>query len=534
MLQPTLIRFVFLLFFGTYSFISHAQQVMDAYSMFPVQSNGSARIMAMGGSSNALGGDISAIFQNPAGLSQFRTNEIILSPAFRLHQLQTPYQGKEFANDRNRLNIGTSGLVMSSSHYRKGKMVRNNWGIAFNQTANFNSRLQFSGINQTSSYSEKWVEELVGNNIKNFEDARNFFPIGASLAFRNYLVDSIQNSNNMVIEGYRTNAEASDFPLSQSFTQNISGSANELALGISRSHSEKLFYGMTIGIPFLRRIETFTVEEKDLSGNPDNDFEQFRFTETISTTGTGLLLRAGILYKPAERLRIGLNLQSPAFYTLTRNTDASLETSVENYARKVENNNTEPQQFSANTQDITEGSDFSYDYRVNTPWTAALAFAYVFRETENVKQQRGMLTAEIEFVNHQSTRFYQASTDDDPQADAYYRILNQQIRDMYRPAFNFRIGGELKFHTLMFRGGFQYLQSPFENTRESFGIKGYRMIPSIGIGYRDKGMFIDLTYSHLLGDQIFFPYILRRRIPVPFAQSQVRNGQILATVGFKF
>ena len=86
----------------------------------------------------------------------------------------------------------------------------------------------------------------------------------------------------------------------------------------------------------------------------------------------------------------------------------------------------------------------------------------------------------------------------------------------------------------MFRGGFQYLQNPFEKSRkESYGIKGYRLMPSIGVGYRDKGIFVDLTYSHLMGDQIYFPYILTDNA-YPFARSQARNGQILATIGFKF
>ncbi|MBU6158111.1 MAG: outer membrane protein transport protein [Bacteroidetes bacterium] len=525
-------RYIYFFLFITASVICHAQQVMDAYLMFPMQTSGSARIAAMGGSSTALGGDISTLFHNPAGLSQYRTNEVVFSPGFRLNQLRTNYNEKDFSDQKNTLNIGASGIVMSTAHYKKNKLVRTNWGIAFNQTANFNSRLQFNGINQTSSFSEKWVEELIANNIRNFDDALFFSPAGASLAVENYLVDSILDNN--VITGYRSNAiKNAPFSLSQSFSQQISGSANELALGFSRNQSEKFFYGMTLGIPFFRRVETLTVEEKDLSGNTDNDFEQFRFTETISTIGTGFLLRAGLLYKPIDRVRIGLNLQSPSFYTLTRSIDARLETSVENYARKINNDNTRPQQFSASTQDITGGTNYSYDYQVITPWTAAIAIAYVFRETENVKQQRGMITAEAEFVNHRGTRFSTAQNNSNVQFNQYFQVLNNQIRSFYRPALNFRIGGELKFNTLMFRGGFQYLQSPFENARESFGIKGYRIIPSIGAGYRDKGIFLDLTYSHLIGDQIYFPYILQDNA-YPFARSQARNGQILATVGFKF
>ena len=508
-----------------------SQEVLDAFSLTQYQSVATARIQAMGGSSNALGGDISSVFHNPAGLSQFKTNEIVFSPGLYVNNMNVKYNGRQFNDNRTRMNLGTSGIVLSFYHLKKRKIIRTNIAIAFNQTANFNTSFQYNGINNNSSYSEKWAEELVNNNIRNFNDALFFSPAGASLAVENYLVDSILNGGN--IAGYRTNANAALFPLQQNFSYRITGSVNELAISVARNQTEKFYYGVTLGLPMLRRIETSTVNEKDLSANTDNNFDQFNFRETITTKGTGVLLRAGIMYKPFEHIRIGLNLQSPAFYTLSRTADAQLETSVENYARKINNDNTRAQNFSLSTLDITEGNEYTYDYRVMTPWRAAIGMAYIFRETEDVKRQRAMINAEVEFINHQSIRFNNAASENNPNSKQFYDQLNNDIRTLYKPAFNIRIGGEIKFHTIMFRGGFQYLQTPFEKKALPFSVKGYRLIPSIGIGYRDKGIFADLTYSHNMGDGIHFPYLLSGNM-YPYANTNMTVGQLLATIGFKF
>ena len=527
-------RKLFYLFLLTLApLLSFSQEVLDAGNLSQYQSTGTARILAMGGSSNALGGDISSAYNNPAGLSQFKTNEIVLSPGVFLNKTNMLYNDTRFRDDRTRINLGASGILFSFYHYnKKRKIIRTNVAVALNQTANFNTDFSYRGENRNSSYSEKWAEELISNNIRNFDNALILSPAGASLAVENYLVDSIRIGSD--ISGYRTNINTGLFPINQSFSYRISGSVNELALSVASNRTEKFYYGITLGLPMLRRTEISTIEERDLSGNTNNDFDNFRYNETITTKGTGILLRAGILYKPLEHFRIGLNIQSPTFYTLTRTMDAQLQTSVENYAIRINgNDSSRPKTFNLSTRDITGGNEYSYDYKFTTPWRAGLAIAYVFRETENVKRQRAMITAEAEIVNHQSINLSNRATENNPNTSDYYKQLNKDIRLIYRPAFNFRIGGEIKFHTIMFRGGFQYLQSPFENKALPKGIKGYRLIPSIGIGYRDKGVFADLTYSHSIGDGVHFPYLLSGNI-YPYAISNIFNGQILTTIGFKF
>src|SRR5665647_1481853 len=57
-----------------------AQNVDDALRYSQIFYGGTARFMSMGGAFTALGGDISSLSQNPAGLGVFRSSEITLTP----------------------------------------------------------------------------------------------------------------------------------------------------------------------------------------------------------------------------------------------------------------------------------------------------------------------------------------------------------------------------------------------------------------------------------------------------------------------
>jgi hypothetical protein len=70
---------------------SFAQDVFDALRYSYQTSAGSARLLASGGTNISLGGDISSAFINPAGLGQFKTNEIVFTPAFNFNTTKTDY-----------------------------------------------------------------------------------------------------------------------------------------------------------------------------------------------------------------------------------------------------------------------------------------------------------------------------------------------------------------------------------------------------------------------------------------------------------
>ena len=132
----------------------------------------------------------------------------------------------------------------------------------------------------------------------------------------------------------------------------------------------------------------------------------------------------------------------------------------------------------------------------------------------------------MEYVNYTWSSYSSGEENGD---DSYYKGVNSDIDDAYKGAFNFRAGGELKFNTISTRLGFAYYGSPYADEE----LKARRMYISGGLGYRNKGVFVDLTYVHQLNKDVHFPYRLAAPRLNTFATTKETGGTVMLTVGFK-
>jgi hypothetical protein len=117
----------------------------------------------------------------------------------------------------------------------------------------------------------------------------------------------------------------------------------------------------------------------------------------------------------------------------------------------------------------------------------------------------------------------------DQETTDYLKSLNSAISNAYKGAFNVRAGGELKFTTFMVRGGAAYYGNPYKNLHNE---RGSRLNLSGGLGYRNKGFFIDATYVHAITRDVNIAYRLQN---APYFNADIRNttGRVLLTMGFK-
>ena len=92
----------------------------------------------------------------------------------------------------------------------------------------------------------------------------------------------------------------------------------------------------------------------------------------------------------------------------------------------------------------------------------------------------------------------------------------------------FGLGGELKFNTLMVRLGGAYYGNPYKDSQISSNITQL----GGGLGYRNKGIFIDLGYAYVMHKNVDFPYRLQDKANT-FATYKNNQSNILLTVGFK-
>ncbi len=502
-----------------------AQEPLDAIRYSRLSPQGTARAQSVGGATNALGGDISSLYTNPAGIGIYKTSEFVLSPGITFDNSKSGYRGSNATDNKTSFNFGPIGVVWGMPSFRSNSKWKGmSIALALNKTANFNTNSYLNGENNQSSFSEKYLDQLINGNATDPNQAASDYPYGASLGLNTYLIDPTYN-NDGELTGYVSNASVHT-GLKQQQTIRSTGGISTFSIGIGGNYNDVFYMGGSVNINTLKYIKNSSFRESDITNNTNNDFNYFVADDYLRTDGTGVSINLGILAKPIESLRIGLNLQSPSWYSFKDTYYSSLTTDTEGYAGVK----------SQSSLDLNSGYTGEYTYRYNSPLRVGGGLAYFFGSQEDVKSQKGFVTADVEYVNYKKNKFN--TQDNTNQADKeYFTDLNNTLGRVFKSAVNFRLGGELKFETLMLRAGFGYYGNPYTNNyfnNQAADItNAAKMNISGGIGWRNKGMFVDLTYIHQIIKDAYYPYRLDESA---FNVNRLTNqvGNILLTIGFKF
>ena len=490
------------------------------YSWQPV--NGTARINAVGGAMGSLGGDISATFVNPAGLAFYKTSDIVLSPGYSFLNNKSTFRGTKASDKDKYFNLGASGIV--SGWQGSGKWTSKAISLAVTRTANFSNRVYYTGQNDFSSGAEQYAAEAAGSGVR-LEDipGNNTLSFGTRMAAWNYLIDTAQlpgHTGPDVISMAMWNSlkNGGDFLVNQSQFIETSGGITEIALGYAANMQDKLYIGGSVGVPIVKYQKDTRYREEDATTNMNNNFNFYELNETNTTKGVGVNLKFGVIAKPAEYIRLGLAIHSPTWYSLEDSYYGQMSVNLDQYR-------TTPGTTSVNSNTLNGGASPVYKYELVSPWKFMLSGSYVLREIEDVRKQKGFITADIEYVTYKSNKFRNAEDYDD---GGYYDAVNNTMKEYYKNAFNFRVGGELKFTTIMTRLGFSYYGNPYADKE----LKANKMFVSGGLGYRNAGIFIDLTYTHAIQKDVNFPYRLPDKANT-FANTNGNGSNIMLTLGFK-
>jgi hypothetical protein len=503
--------------------IGHAQIPEDAmkFSWQPV--NGTARVNAIGGAMGALGGDISANFTNPAGLALFKTTDLVLSPGYSFLGNKSNFRGTNTKSNDNFFNLGASGIVGGING--SGKWTNKAISFGVTRTANFSGNLRIAGQNDFSSQAEQYAAEaaLSGEDI-GFLPTSTSVSYGTRLAARNFVIDTAtipgRTSPDIISRAmFGSLVQGGDFLVNQAQTIETSGGITEFALGYAANMDDKFYIGGSLGIPIVQYRKETVFREEDATGDNNNDFNFNEVRENFTTKGFGVNLKFGMIAKPSDFLRLGLTIHSPTWYALKDSYNGSMSTDLEAFRST-------PGTITSTLEDILlPGEIPAYNYELVSPWKFMLSGAYVLHQQEDIRQQRGFISADLEYVTYKSNR-YRAG--DETGDQSYYDAVNDAMKAFYKNAVNFRIGGEVKFTTVMARLGFSYYGSPYADKE----LKANKMFVSGGVGYRNAGMFIDLTYMHGLQKDVNFPYRLPDKANT-FATTKTTAGNVMVTLGFK-
>lgn len=472
---------------------SYAQYNQDALRFSEIERGSSARMKAIGNASTAVGGDISSISGNPAGLGFFNSSEFSLTPEFRRSEISSAYFGQSENDAKDRFNLNNVALVFNSpqrvvkgSDPTKG-LLSINFGLSFSRTNSFHENSYFAGFNNNSSVADYFAD------IANTQGFSNPLPDWA------YELDLITEEGSD--QNGPTYASTTDIGSPQTQTQITSGGQSEFSLAMGANYSNKLYFGLGLGLTSLNYRSTTNFTEMDVK---DIDYRVY-YDKLQHTTGSGFNFKLGMIYKPVEAVRIGASYTSPTWYSMEDDFTLALETDYANSA------------FSSGY--ISE--DYPQNYNLRTPSRLNGGIAVFL-------QQYGFISADVEYVNYSNIELSDYS-------DGSSAGDNRRIANLYKSVVNARIGAEGKFDNFYLRAGYDYRANPER------GIGGATKTASTGIGYRMNNFYVDFTYANVTRTITVFPYEFELPTDVfgdavfsPEASIDKKYNNGYLTVGFRF
>ena len=150
-----LTSFLCLSLFTTGAAVAQSGYFEDAYRFSKTTPAGSARIVGVGGTQWSLGGDVSNLAGNPAGLGFFRSSEASLSLGYDLWSADASYldQNKSYrTSDFSLPNLSFVGANPKGA-LENGAFKGGAWGFSIQRIANFS--------NEFGYYSDKLGESSI-------------------------------------------------------------------------------------------------------------------------------------------------------------------------------------------------------------------------------------------------------------------------------------------------------------------------------------------------------------------------------------
>ncbi|HLP74250.1 MAG TPA: hypothetical protein VK155_15195 [Bacteroidales bacterium] len=472
-----------------------AQNVDDALRYSQIFYGGTSRFTSMGGAFTAIGGDISSLSQNPAGLGVFRSSEISISPQLSHTKTDAGFFGRS-SNYVYNFGLNQAGIVSNLISNASG-LISLNAGYSFNKTNNLNQSVRIQGINTGSSMADYWARSSQGTHYKDLLDA-------AGIAYDAWVIDTITGSGGRsygtVFNNYGDNPPSV-------YGQNVrrlitdEGFTGEHALSIGGNYENKIYFGATLGINKIKYTGHFEHLESTDAALP-SEFKNFTYTDHFENSGTGYSIKIGAIFRPVEMLRLGIAFHSPTWYKIN---EYFYEDISSNFTGGGKYN------FSVDPQ--------RYQYALATPFRVLAGAAVQIGKM-------GLLSADYEFVDYSTARFSETG-------DGYdYSEKNDIIKSTLKPVNNLRFGGELRLDKLYLRGGYGYYGKAFRSGEDNQDLQ-YNAI-SAGIGFREQRVSVDFGFTNFNYKQKYVLYPLDVNASSGIAGLTTDRNMFTLTVGYKF
>lgn len=536
----------------------NAQSLYDANRMIGSDLNGTARFIGMGGAMGALGGDISTMSTNPAGIGLYRSNDAMISFGFGNFGSKSNFEGSKASDDLTRGSFDNAGFVFSSKVGNQTALRFVNFGFNYHKAKSFNKQMLMNGTllySQTEQFATMsnrpgdpaYVGEIVENSVYRDPKVYTYNDVSwlGAMAYKANLINpyyKLDNNGNRIqqigddgkpmtndkgepiyLETYEPYLNGHQ--VDAKYHTKETGGIHAYDFNIAFNFYDRFYLGATMGAYSVDYSRNSAYSEAFLAkGENDGNYE---LRNDFTTKGSGIDFKLGFILRPFEdsSFRFGASMNTPTFYKLTDRNMAYLD--YDTYSietEKFQKGTVYPQ--NSNGQEM----EAKTDYELVTPWKFNFSLGYTIGKSV-------ALGAEYEYSDYSSAKL---KYDDGVNMD----YENQDISTMLKAVHTLRLGAEFKLAPeFAFRLGYNHVSAPMKSD-------AYKILPNnsvststefsnvaatnnytFGLGYRGESFYADFAYMYSTNKEDFYPFD-----NVNLSKTEVTNNRnrVVLTLGLRF
>jgi len=503
-----------------------AQTEFDAFKVVQTDINGTARYMSMAGAFGALGGDASAIKDNPAGLGIYRSSEFSGTVNLLSQSSTSKWNSVNGTGDLYNTNLNSLSLVFASPTWRNESgtqgLLSSNFSFAYNRLKNINRSINIksgSAISSMTDYMAYFTNDIPKNDLTYIENSyepfdNNNIPWISILAKEGELMnESVDNNGASSWSSILGSTES----VTPHYTVYEKGYVDEYSMGWAGNFSNIFYFGTTLNLQYINYSSVSNYSESFAANGGLN------LNNEITTRGAGVNLKVGAIFSPLDFLRIGLAIHTPTIYALSDNYDANLDydTTISGYIKTP-----------------GDGSD----YQIQSPMKINLSAAFL-------AGKKGLISAEYNYDRYSTTRL-RSETGDASEFEDENSTMGEVLNDVR----TIKIGGEYRLSdNFSLRAG--YANSSAGNKADAAKLMRYNTVRTdteyyinnginyltAGFGYHESNWFVDFAYMNKIVDETFYAYNTNSLVTlnpsltaVNPASIKTSNNNMVVTLGFKF
>ena len=493
-----------------------AQDIYTLENFSKEDLNGTARYVGMGGAMSALGGDLSVMSSNPAGIALYRSSDVAATLSFNTLEDAEKFDGK----GKSHLSFDQIGLVYAIN-VGDNTCRFLNLGFNYHKQKNFNQLLN-AGFRPNNYASQTWQMAYLSEY---WGEPKKATPL-ANMGWETYLL------------GVDDNNQYSAFGASSAAYQKAQwGGIQSYDFNISTNLSEQFYLGLTIGAINVD-YNSYALYRENLIYDDLVDAGKYSLSNNLDLSGNGFNVKFGFIARPiaSSAFRVGASFSSPTYYNLK----------MKSYSRLVANYSDDNSQYDHYTE------VGGYEYNIHTPWKFNFSLGHILAKCIAIGAEyeySDYSTAKVTYDDGYDYMGWGFDETDD-------HDLNAQAGRHLKGVSTYKLGLEWMLDpNFSLRCGYNYVSSPFKKgayanqfinsasldyttTTDYMNLSGINRF-TVGLGLKFGSFYADAAcqYQHQSGH--FYPFNLQYGEDGaindgPSSKLNLSRTQVMFTFGYRF